>query len=111
MALRELALRRTAQEVDDQLQEYMLGHEIAQTWPLRAGHGVCRPAAARRPPNPPRLGASPTGCKPSCWRCSSPARLGAHVWKPIARRSPRTCVSPKTWAPPCCTFRATWQPS
>jgi two-component system sensor histidine kinase KdpD len=33
MALRELALRRTADRVDDQMQDYRLDHAIAQTWP------------------------------------------------------------------------------
>jgi two-component system sensor histidine kinase KdpD len=32
-ALRELALRRTAKEVQDQLEEYMAEHRIAETWP------------------------------------------------------------------------------
>jgi two-component system sensor histidine kinase KdpD len=32
-ALRELALRRTAQQVDEQLQAYMLGHGIEASWP------------------------------------------------------------------------------
>lgn len=33
MALRELALRRTADRVDDQMQDYRRDHAIAQTWP------------------------------------------------------------------------------
>lgn len=32
VALRELALRRTAEEVDDDLQEFMDGHEVDKTW-------------------------------------------------------------------------------
>jgi two-component system sensor histidine kinase KdpD len=32
VALRELALRRTAEEVDDDLQEFMEGHEVDKTW-------------------------------------------------------------------------------
>jgi two-component system sensor histidine kinase KdpD len=32
-ALRELALRRTAKEVQDQLEEYMSEHRIAENWP------------------------------------------------------------------------------
>ncbi|MGE3269782.1 MAG: universal stress protein [Chloroflexota bacterium] len=32
-ALRELALRRTAKEVQDQLEEYMAEHRIAESWP------------------------------------------------------------------------------
>ncbi|HVO70765.1 MAG TPA: sensor histidine kinase KdpD [Aggregatilineaceae bacterium] len=33
MALREIALRRTAERVDDQMQDYRRDHAIAQTWP------------------------------------------------------------------------------
>jgi two-component system sensor histidine kinase KdpD len=33
MALRELALRRTADRVDDQMQLYRRDHAITQTWP------------------------------------------------------------------------------
>jgi two-component system sensor histidine kinase KdpD len=33
MALRELALRRTADRVDDQMQDYRRDHAIAKTWP------------------------------------------------------------------------------
>jgi two-component system sensor histidine kinase KdpD len=48
-ALRELALRRTAQEVDEQLQKYMHEHEIEQVWPASERVMVCidqRPQAA-----------------------------------------------------------------
>ncbi len=34
MALRELALRRTAERVDDQVQAYMRKYDIEQTWPV-----------------------------------------------------------------------------
>jgi two-component system, OmpR family, sensor histidine kinase KdpD len=40
-ALRELALRRTAQRVDEQLQEYMLGHRIEAAWPASERILVC----------------------------------------------------------------------
>jgi two-component system sensor histidine kinase KdpD len=40
-ALRELALRRTAQRVDEQLQEYMLGHRIDASWPAGERVLVC----------------------------------------------------------------------
>jgi two-component system sensor histidine kinase KdpD len=40
-ALRELALRRTAQQVDEQLQEYMLGHGIDASWPASERVLVC----------------------------------------------------------------------
>jgi two-component system sensor histidine kinase KdpD len=48
-ALRELALRRTAQEVDEQLQEYMHAHHVETTWPACERVMVCvdqRPPAA-----------------------------------------------------------------
>ena len=40
-ALRELALRRTAQQVDAQLQEYMVGHGIDASWPASERVLVC----------------------------------------------------------------------
>jgi two-component system sensor histidine kinase KdpD len=40
-ALREMALRRTAQRVDEQLQEYMLGHRIEAAWPASERILVC----------------------------------------------------------------------
>jgi two-component system sensor histidine kinase KdpD len=50
IALRELALRRTAERVDAQMQAYMRDHAIAKTWPVAEGVLVCvspRPAAAQ----------------------------------------------------------------
>jgi two-component system sensor histidine kinase KdpD len=40
-ALRELALRRAAQQVDSELQQYMLGHQIDATWPASERVLVC----------------------------------------------------------------------
>ncbi|HEY7063490.1 MAG TPA: universal stress protein [Chloroflexota bacterium] len=48
-ALRELALRRVAQEVDEQLQDYMHEHQIEKTWPACERVMVCfdaRPQSA-----------------------------------------------------------------
>jgi two-component system sensor histidine kinase KdpD len=48
-ALRELALRRIAQEVDEKLTEYMHEHQIEKTWPAGERVMVCidhRPQAA-----------------------------------------------------------------
>ena len=48
-ALRELALRRTAQEVDEQLQEYMHEHQVEKVWPACERVMVCidqRPQSA-----------------------------------------------------------------
>lgn len=41
MALRELALRRTADRVDAQMQRYMQDHAIANTWPTQERLLVC----------------------------------------------------------------------
>ena len=49
-ALRELALRRTAQGVDQQLERYMRGHTIAGPWPASERVMVClddRPVSQR----------------------------------------------------------------
>jgi two-component system sensor histidine kinase KdpD len=49
-ALRELALRRVAQEVDEQLQEYMHEHHIEKVWPAGERLMVCidhRPQSAQ----------------------------------------------------------------
>lgn len=49
-ALRELALRRTAQEVDRQLERYMLGHGVEKPWPASERVMVCiddRPISKR----------------------------------------------------------------
>ncbi len=50
IALRELALRRTAERVDAQMQAYMRDHAIAKTWPVAERVLVCvspSPAAAQ----------------------------------------------------------------
>ncbi len=50
IALRELALRRTAQEVDQQLERYMQGHSILGPWPASERVMVCiddRPISQR----------------------------------------------------------------
>jgi two-component system sensor histidine kinase KdpD len=46
-ALRELALRRTAQEVDEDLQEYMHEHHVEQVWPAGEAVMVCVDAEPR----------------------------------------------------------------
>lgn len=50
LALRELALRRTAQQVDDEVQEYRLSHGVSTTWPVGERILVCvgpAPSSAR----------------------------------------------------------------
>ena len=50
IALRELALRRTADRVDAQMRRYMRDHAIARTWPIAERLMVCvgpRPESAR----------------------------------------------------------------
>ena len=51
IALRELALRRTAERVDAQMRVYMRDHAIAQTWPVTERLMVCVGAS----PSSPRL--------------------------------------------------------
>src|SRR4030095_9152906 len=41
IALRELALRRTADRVDEQMQAYMRDHAIGKTWPVAERILVC----------------------------------------------------------------------
>ncbi len=41
IALRELALRRTAERVDEEMREYMRDHAIAQVWPVAERFLVC----------------------------------------------------------------------
>src|SRR4029434_1923377 len=41
IALRELALRRSAERVDAQMQAYMRDHAIAKTWPVAERLLVC----------------------------------------------------------------------
>lgn len=41
IALRELALRRTADRVDEQMREYREGHAIGEVWPVRERVLVC----------------------------------------------------------------------
>ncbi len=50
LALRELALRRTAQQVDDDVQQYRLSHGVTATWPVGERILVCvgpSPSSAR----------------------------------------------------------------
>jgi len=41
IALRELALRRTAERVDAQMQAYMRDHAVVKTWPVTERILVC----------------------------------------------------------------------
>src|SRR6185312_921393 len=84
-ALRELALRRTAQRVDAQMVDYMRAHAIAGPW--EAGERLLvAPLPSAMP------GGWPTGCarrgRRCMWRPAQPRT------KPSATVSPRRCVWP-----------------
>ena len=61
-ALRELALRRTAQRVDEQMVDYMRGHAIGGPWAAGERVLVCVKAGRRRRPWCATRGGWPTGC-------------------------------------------------
>ena len=61
-ALRELALRRTAQRVDEQLLTHMRAHAIEGPWPAGERVLVCVSEDLRAAGSSATLSASPTGC-------------------------------------------------
>ncbi len=90
-ALRELALRRTAQRVDAQMVDYMQSHAIDGPWPagerlLVAIDGEGGGAALVR-----RRGAWLNICAHPGPRCTSKHHTNCDATKPNARRSPRPC--------------------
>jgi len=92
-ALRELALRRTAQRVDAQLLDHM-----------QSGCWSASPAAARRRRWCAMAAAWPSGCARPGRRCMSkppnPPPWPRPPWpKPPATASPTPCVWPSGWAP------------
>ena len=111
-ALRELALRRTAERVDDQMVQYMRAHGLAGPWaarraaaglrPWRRGCGRAGPLhqaagrpAARTLDGDPRPDRRPTGApaRPpttgSPTRCAWPSGWAARPWSCPASGSPR----------------------
>ena len=97
-ALRELALRRTAQRVDAQMLSYMQTHAIRGPWPAGERVLVCIdevPAARRWSAT---RAASPSSCTPPGPRCMwrRPGPDGAARRRRTA--SPRRCAWPSAWA-------------
>ena len=118
IALRELALRRTAERVDAEMQAYMRDHAVARTWPVSERILVCvepepalRPARARRPAprhahgrrvdrrlrrDARQRAPAPGGARPR--RPDAPARRAARrrdrhaVRRHDERRDPRVCA-------------------
>ena len=77
IALRELALRRTADRVDAQMRTYMREHAIAKTWPVAERLLVCiGPKPAGGPAGPARGSAWPPASAPSGSWPSWSARRG-----------------------------------
>ena len=100
MALRELALRRTAERVDAEMQAYMRDHAVPRTWPVSERILVCvepepavGPARARGPATGHAAwgpsGSSPTSRRPRASACP----------KPRAIASSRRSGSPSSSAP------------
>ena len=74
-ALRELALRRTAQRVDAQMVDYMRAHAIAGPWEAGERVLVASSAARRAGADPLCAGGWPTGCaRPGPRSMSRPAQ-------------------------------------
>ena len=96
-ALRELALRRTAQRVDAQMVDYMRAHAIAGPWEASERLLVAvnaRPGAAAADPPCPAAG------RPAA-RALDRASMSRPAWrkaKPNATASPRRCAWPSAWA-------------
>ena len=104
LALRELALRRTADRVDDEMKSYRRDHVGGDVWKARDALLVAigpkegpTPSSVRPRGSPPRSTRRGTPSTSRRRRCSSSPRPTA------ARSSPRSS-SPRTWAarrPPC----------
>ena len=96
IALRELALRRTAERVDAQMRGYMAEQGIRETWADgRAAAGVHRPEPRRRPRSSGPRGAWPRGSHAEWFavHVETPARPAAQ-----RRRSARTSCG--RWSSP-----------
>ncbi len=102
-ALRELALRRTAQRVDAQMMDYMRAHAIAgPVGGQRAAAGGGERAARRRRRDPPGAAAGRPACAHPGRQCMS--RPATRKAKRSAIASPRRSGWPNGWAappPPC----------
>ena len=98
-ALRELALRRTAQRVDAQLLDHMQAHAISGPWAAGERVLVCVTGAMRGHRPGPRWCAMaagwPSGCARRGRRCTSRRRARCACRKPTATASPTRCAWPR----------------
>ena len=99
IALRELALRRTADRVDVQMRHYMRDHAIRTTWPVTERLIACVGPAPTRcgscgPPSGSRMRSGRSGSS-RMWR-RPPTRV---CRRPIAPGWPRPSGSPSSSAP------------
>ena len=94
-ALRELALRRTAERVDEQLLTDMQAHAIQGPW--AAGERIWSASARIRAP--PAWCATPSGWPTACmrrgWRSTSRAGAARSCPRRSATASPTRCGSPR----------------
>ena len=100
IALRELALRRTAERVDAQMQSYRREHAIRDTWPVGERILVCvGRSAARGAPGARRAPHGGAAEAPSGSRCTSRPRASSR--RPGAARDHLVDLmgSPRSWAP------------
>jgi two-component system sensor histidine kinase KdpD len=100
-ALRELALRRTADRVDEQLLTQMRAGAIPGPW--AAGERIRGSSSASAKTRAPPASCAtpsgwPTGCTASGWRFTSKAAAACNIPKKNATASPIRCVSPKASA-------------
>ena len=99
IALRELALRRTADRVDAQMQHYRRDHAIAQTWPTTERLLVCvspGPLGARLVRAARRMAAAMR----AEWivvAVETPKTM--RLPEAERERSSRRCAWPSSWAP------------
>ena len=97
IALRELALRRTAERVDAQMRAYMRDHAIGKTWPVAERILVCVGPSPFSPQLVRAGHAWPTGSAPSgSWRTWRRPRTRA-CSRPTGTAWSRRCGSRSRW--------------
>ena len=93
-ALRELALRRTAERVDEQLLEEMQARAIPGPWAAGERLLVCVGEDPRSPALVRYAKRLPIACMPPGRRCASRRRAARNSPRPSATASPRPCGLP-----------------
>ena len=109
VALRELALRKTAEEVDESLQDYIDEHEIETPWATEDRVVVCvkaGPIAKKLVRRGYRLA---NGCRDISGSCTCTRR--ARRWAATTTSSPISSTSPATWAARSSSSPATPKPT